>query len=293
MSEWKWDFKRSAFVGGTLSMAALFAVENYSLETEREVISSEKITEDFDGFRIVHLSDLHCRSFGMKNRRLIKKIKKLRPDIVVMTGDMVSRQDRNFEPFFNLVRGIAREFPTYYTIGNHELDLTDRQLSYLFSSLRGLGVQVLSNDRVIITRGKSAIELYGMWYALNFYKKNGSYRHHDKFTISDMRALIGNAPSRRRFSIVLAHNPLDFRAYSEWGADLILSGHVHGGGIRLGKLGGVFSPGRRFFPEYYQGRYSIGKTDMVVSRGLGGLRLMNRPQIVEIKLERKTSDNAE
>ena len=286
MTEYKWDFKRSAFVGGTLSMVALFMIENYSLESEKQVISSEKITPDFDGFRIVHLSDLHCRSFGHKNRRLIRKIKKIKPDLVVMTGDMVSRQDRNFEPFLNLARGIAREFPTYYTIGNHELDLTDRQLSILFSELRGAGVQVLNNDRVIITRGRSAIDLYGMWYALNFYKKNGSYRRHDPFTVGDMRRLIGDAPSRRRFSIVMAHNPLDFAVYSEWGADLVLSGHVHGGGVRLGKLGGVFSPGRKFFPEYYQGRYSLGNTDMVVSRGLGGLRLFNRPQIVEIELRR-------
>lgn len=282
----KADFKRIAAWGGVLSAAAFYLYQNFKIEVEEHTVYSKKITSDFDGYKIVQLSDLHCRNFGYKNRTLIQKVKELSPDIIVMTGDMVSRQDSSFAPFYNLARETAKICPTYYIIGNHELDLSERQLSDMLSELRSMGVRVVSNEHYVIFGGKSAIDLYGMSCGLNFYKdEKGNYRHPDPFTVSDMRSLIGSAPASGRFSVLLAHNPLFFPVYSEWGPDLVLSGHVHGGGVRLGRLGGIFSPGRRFFPKYYQGEYSSSKTKMVVSRGLGGLRLFNFPQIVCIKLK--------
>ena len=269
---------------GLFALTSWFFYENYTLETTEYDIHSGNLPKEFDGYKICHLSDLHNRSFGYKNKNIIRRVKKLKPDIVVMTGDMVSRQDYNFRGFYSLAKAMAKEYPTYYIIGNHELDLTDNQLSELFSVLRGYGVQVLLNDKVSIERKNKFIDLYGMYCGLHFYKdEKGNYRYPKPFTHNDLRMLIGEK-NKDRFTVLLAHNPLFLDVYAKWKADVVLCGHMHGGALRLGRLGGIFAPGKRLFPKYYQGLHKKEKTEMVLSRGLGSLRLFNRPEIVLIRL---------
>lgn len=275
---------------GLFALTSWFFYENYTLETTEYDIHSGNLPKEFDGYKICHLSDLHNRSFGYKNKNIIRRVKKLKPDIVVMTGDMVSRQDYNFRGFYSLAKAMAKEYPTYYIIGNHELDLTDNQLSELFSVLRGYGIQVLLNDKVSIERKNEFIDLYGMYCGLHFYKdEKGNYRYPKPFTHNDLRMLIGEK-NKDRFTVLLAHNPLFLDVYAKWKADVVLCGHMHGGALRLGRLGGIFAPGKRLFPKYYQGMHKKGKTEMVLSRGLGSLRLFNRPEIVLIRLYNKKTD---
>lgn len=272
---------------GLLAATVWFFYENYTLESSTYEIESKNLPKEFDGYRICHLSDLHCRSFGYKNKNIIRRVKKLNPDIVVMTGDMVSRQDYNFRAFYNLAKAMAKDYPTYYIIGNHELDLTDNQLGELFSVLRGFGVQVLLNDKVTLTKKRKVIDLYGMYCGLHFYKdERGNYRYPKEFTLDDMKMLVGEKKSDR-FSVLLSHNPLFLDVYAKWRADVVLCGHMHGGAIRLGRIGGILAPGKRLFPKYYQGVYKKGGTKMVVSRGLGSLRFFNRPEIVMVVLKKK------
>ncbi len=264
------------------------AYENYNIETEYFTIASQKIPKSFDGFKILHLSDFHNKNFGFKNKYLYNKIHELKPDIVLMTGDMVSREDRDFSPFYALAKEMAARYPVYYTVGNHELDLSDEELTEMFCRLRGYGVNILNNEKIILERGEDAIELYGMWFGLRFYKdENGSYRRHIEFDCDEMARLLGRKMSKN-YAIMMAHNPMPFKIYADWGADLVFSGHVHGGVIRLGKLGGLLSPGRCFFPKYYGGEYSIGDKKMIVSRGIGGIRLFNRPNLVLVQLKHKS-----
>lgn len=278
--------KKSLFLAGAATAAALVYIENFSIETTEYTVVSDKIPEEFNGYKIVQLSDFHCKNFGNRNKILIDKIVSANPDIVIFTGDMVSREDTDIEPFYHLAAALGKRFPVYYTVGNHELDLSDFELTEMFKTLRGYGVKVLNNESILITKGNNFIELYGMWYNLKYYKdENGSYRRHEKFEIGEMQRLLGKAPSEK-YSILMAHNPLDFEVYAKWGADLTFSGHVHGGVIRLPFLGGLFSPGRHFLPKYYAGNYKIGDKELIVSRGIGGLRLFNRPNIVVATLKR-------
>lgn len=282
--------KRNALAAGALLAAAGWIYyENYHIETEYLTISSSRIPEDFDGFRILQLSDFHCKSFGKDNRPLYRRIDQAQPDLIVMTGDMVSRVDAPVEQFLRLCGYVGRRYPSYYTVGNHELDLPPRQLQEMLAEVRGAGVTVLNNERAVISRGGSSIDLYGMSYDLKFYKdEGGSYRRPQPFTDEEQRKLIGVC-DRRRYSVLLAHNPLHFPVYARWGADLTFSGHIHGGVVRLGKFGGLLSPGRRFFPQYQAGLYHMGEQTMLVSRGIGGPRLLNHPHLLTAVLQSKQS----
>lgn len=278
--------KKNTLIAAAAASAAGFVLyENYTLETERFVVSSPRIPGEFDGFRILQLSDFHCKSFGGKNQYLYRKIDEIAPDMIVMTGDMVSREAQSLDPFLRLCKYLGRRYSVYYTIGNHELDLSDRTLEAMFAALRGYGITILSNERAAISRGGASINLYGMWYSLHYYKnKYNNYRKHLKFDQAEMIRLMGNCDASR-YSILLAHNPLDFEVYSHWGADLTFSGHIHGGVIRLGRYGGLLSPGRRLFPEYFAGEYQNKNGTLLVSRGLGGPRLLNRPHLLVATLK--------
>ena len=268
-----------------VAAAGFVLYENYSIETDEYTVSSQKIPKAFDGFRILQLSDFHNKKFGFENRYLLYKIEQARPDIIVMTGDMVSREDITLTTFYSLCKAIGRTYEVYYTVGNHELDMDDDELHEMFFRLRKYGIHILNNEMVTLTKAAGEIDLYGMWYDLRYYKNDrGNYRHHLEFDLDEMERLLG-AKVSKNYTLLMAHNPLDFRVYANWGADLTFSGHVHGGVVRLGKLGGLFSPGRRLFPEYYAGDYHMKDKKLIVSRGIGGPRLFNRPNLVVATLK--------
>lgn len=273
--------KKGTIIGLATAAAACAYIENFTIESENFDVYSNKIPADFEGYRVLQLSDFHSKDFGQGNRRLISAIDALHPDIILMTGDMVGRHDRSLAMFFRLCKSIGKRYPTYYTVGNHELDLADEVLQRMFAIIRSYGVHVLNNECLALTRETSTIELYGMWYGLRYYKNdNGNYRHPEQFNGAEMERLLGKKTSDT-FAILMAHNPLDFPVYAAWGADLVFSGHIHGGVLRLPHFGGVFSPGRRLFPRYYAGVYRLEESELIVSRGLGGPRVfLNRPHLV-------------
>lgn len=271
--------KFSTVLTGAAAAAAFIYYENYTIEVERIEVNATHIPPAFDGLRILQISDFHCKNFGGGNKKLYKTIDELCPDIILMTGDMISRESQSMDLLLRLAKEIGGKYKVYYTIGNHELDLSGRMLEEIFAAMRGYGVKVLDNEHVVLRRGEGIINLYGMWYSLPFYKnKYNNYRKHLKFDSSEMYRLLGD--KEEGYTILMAHNPLDFRVYAQWGADLTFSGHIHGGVIRLGKYGGVLSPGRSLFPEYYAGEYDLGEHKLLVSRGLGGPRFFNRPHLL-------------
>lgn len=284
-NKWKQNLTAAALV----TLGGFLLYENNGIEVDEYTVSSPDIPAGFDGFRILQLSDFHNKSFGFENRYLLHKIHQTHPDIILMTGDMVSREDITLDTFYRLCKALGKEYRVYYTVGNHELDLNSADLHEMFSRLKRYGIRILNNERVTLRRGGSALDLYGMWYDLRFYKdKRGNYRHPEKFDCDEMHRLLG----RKRpdtYSILMAHNPLDFDVYAAWGADLTFSGHVHGGVVRLGRYGGLFSPGRRLFPKYYAGVYVQDGKKLLVSRGIGGPRLFNRPNLLVATLKSRTA----
>ncbi len=250
---------------------------NLSLEVTKYTVSSQKLPESFDGFRIVQISDLHNAEFGKGNRRLIEEIQKLRPDIIVLTGDLIDSRRTNVDISVAFVKAAAQIAPTYYVPGNHEHRLS--ALPSIYNRLSGAGAELLTEKTVLIQKGEQSIRLAGI-ADYSFYTEEGYPKVLNKLI-----------PNDGIYTVLLSHRPKQFDIYVDSGADLVLVGHTHGGQFRLPFLGGIFSFDEGFFPKYDGGVHTDGNTTMVISRGLGQsiipLRICNRPEIVVITLEKE------
>ncbi|MBR5451400.1 MAG: metallophosphoesterase [Clostridia bacterium] len=249
-------------------------------------MESGKIPTEFSGYKMLLVTDFHSAEFGIDNSRLVRKIKEVNPDVVLLGGDMVNSQEDDGAVFLSLCDRIASDFETYYIFGNHELIQGEDFCHSLESKLQNVGVNCLNNKSTTLKKGNSEISLYGLWFNLRYYQSADAEEKYD-FEISSAETLLGK--SSDGFNILLTHSPTYFDTYSEWGADLTLAGHMHGGMIRLPFSGGVFSPEKDFFPEYDAGLFENGENKMIVSRGLGnghaGFRVFNPPEIVIIELK--------
>lgn len=252
-------------------------------------IESKRIPEEFDNFTIVHLSDLHGEAYGRKNCRLIRKIHEVKPDIVVMTGDMAEHGGKSAACVVDLCSRLVKCYPVYYISGNHEQCMEEDERTRFLERLKGLGVTVPENSRRSILRGGAYMMLYGLVMPMTYYKDpaRDDYVKGIRFSAEDADSILGEAdPSC--FNILLCHNPLYFPAYRNWGADLTLSGHIHGGIIRIPGLGGLLSPDVTLFPKYDGGHFAERGRHLVVSRGLGNhflVRIMNPPELVAVRLK--------
>ena len=246
-------------------------------------VSSPKIPTSFDGYKILHLSDLHGKNFG---EQIMKKIEEESPDIVVMTGDMVSGTDTEFSAFYQLSEKLIQRYPVFYIMGNHEGRMEPGYYPQIVAKLKELGVTVLDNEKVILEKGNEKVNLYGMWCHQKYYCKKT--KEIDEFmTKETVSKILGNC-DKTQYNLLLMHTPLYFKAYRQWGADLVFCGHIHGGMIHIPFLGGLFSPHFEFFPEYCEGEYTKDGATMIVSGGLGkgetGFRVCNRPEIMIVTL---------
>ena len=272
------------------AMFISYIISLFKIDVSKYEVASVKVPKAFDGFRILQLSDLHNRRFNKNNKKIVKIIEKQKPDIIVMTGDMVSSNSVGFSNFFSLVEELDGKYPIYYIFGNHEQRLSVEKQAIIIGKLREYGVKVLNNQHESITKNDESIEIFGLKqeliYYTNYLKSKKTYSYETK----DMENAIRKADSKK-FNILLAHNPLYFETYEKWGADLVFSGHVHGGIIQIPFIGGFLSPERKLFPKYSGGEYEINDSKMIVSRGLGytkiNLRFFNNPEICVVELKSK------
>ncbi|MDE6892596.1 MAG: hypothetical protein K2P50_12455, partial [Lachnospiraceae bacterium] len=113
--------------------------------------------------------------------------------------------------------------------------------------------------------------------------------------VSYLDRLIGR-PDKSRATVLIAHNPRYFEVYAGWGADFVVSGHVHGGLMRLPFLGGVISPALKLFPKYDGGEFHEGKSTLILGRGLGThtlpIRIFNPGEVVVIDAAPAGAENA-
>ena len=283
--------KRRKIMGWTLIMIVL-AVIYYFLQLNwisvtTHVIHLDDLPKEFDGYKIVQLSDLHNQEFGYENERLIERINQIKPDIIVMTGDMLTNTrevSTNGDVLIKLVESLNQQYPIYYVTGEHEEGLyyEDRNKYQIDGTkedyeekLSQFGVTVLNDEQVTITRQDATINVYGL-------------KEHLSGDIQIDKRL--GQSNKEEVTILLSHRPTYFDDYTKWGADLIFCGDTHGGMIRLPMIGGILSA-EGFFPEYDGGLFRKENSVMVVSRGLGNnpipLRINNRPEIVEVILKSK------
>lgn len=239
---------------------------NLTVGLTEVTIEEESLPMAFHGYRIAHVSDLHNSHLW---KQTIKQLKKAKPDIICITGDIVDFSHTDVDAALTFATEALKIAPCYYITGNHELGLKTADYEKLISGLKALGVMVMNNEAVTLEMGDEQVQLVGSGWG------SASYAA-DSFAYDGYR-------------ILLAHDPAHFESYTQAGYDLVLSGHVHGGQFRLPLIGGLYGPGQGLFPEYETGVYSSGRTDMVVSRGIGNsvipVRFNNRPEVILITLK--------
>lgn len=237
-------------------------------------------------YRIVQLSDLHKKCFGPENQELSEIVASQKPDAVFITGDMVSRSMTDINNLKPLLKNLSSTAPVYYSLGNHETDMKTVNPALHAELMRCISENcILLDNRTEFIKGEGVtLQISGLTVYQECYKKDGHYRNLRKINADDVKTLLKTEPDPDCISILLAHNPNFLDAYAEYGSDLILSGHVHGGCIRLPFIGGLLSPERKFFPKYDSGEYKKGNSSMLVSCGLGKFRLFNPSEITVINL---------
>lgn len=251
---------------------------NLSIQVTEYTISSDRLPEGFSGFRIAQVSDLHNAEFGKDNSNLIAKLKEARPDIIVLTGDLIDSRRTDINIAVSFAEKAVTIAPTYYVTGNHESRIA--QLDELYEGLSNAGVTLLLDESVKLQKGADSITLAGI---LDF-----SFREEDP--VANMKKVLTDLISESdSYTVLLSHSPEFFEIYTSRNADLVLTGHVHGGQFRLPFLGGVYAPNQGFFPKYDAGLFTDNNTNMIISRGLGNsvfpFRLNNNPEIVMITLQ--------
>lgn len=281
--------KRIKLIG--LVFLVLFLVfslikSNFSFKVTKYKISSHEIPNAFNGFKIAQISDLHAGVFGENQKDILKVLEEEKVDIVVFTGDLISRRSSKLEQFAQSLEDIVKNYPSYYIPGNHErMREGDKEFQNFLSLLEKEGMIMLANKSFPLYKRGASIQISGLDEGLSFYEVKADKNH------IPVESLV-TAPDKDIFSILLAHNPLYFDSYIDWGADLVLSGHVHGGVFRLPLIGGILSPEVGLFPKYDKGLYTSDRQNMIVSVGMGdsfpGFRLFNQKELVIVELESRS-----
>lgn len=282
----EFNMKKSLKFTAAASVALLLVkgLDN-RLETSYYTISSPRLPEDFDDFKIAHISDYHNNPIPGLN----KAIKNESPDIIIMTGDMTHDEPQSYSPAIELIHNLTKIAPCFLISGNHDIWRSDYE--NFVSECKNSGACFLRNEQTDIFRNSSKIQICGME---DVFTKNRM-----KDAVQKSLTFFGHSED---FRILLFHraNALDFIKNS--GFDLILSGHMHGGQIRIPHFGGIFSPrssiseNHRFlFPKYSAGLYTYNTCHMIVSRGLGNPtpipRFFNRPELCIITLKKNYSSS--
>lgn len=268
-----------------LIIIAIIVIENLRISVSKYRVTCRSLPREFRGFRILHLSDLHGKRFGKGYEKLLDRIVPLHPDIIFITGDLISRNEKRFESKILLVRRLIKIAPVYISLGNHEMENKDATREML-ETMAELGAHILVNSKERLHRGNADLDIYGLALESYFFRNSdGTYINLPPVTRAEVKELCGKN-DESVFSILLAHSPIPFEEYEQWGADLVFSGHMHGGVIRIPFINkGVLSPERVFFPEFTQGVYRKFGANMIVSRGLGKFRLFNPSEIVLVSLK--------
>lgn len=258
----------------------IWVVHSNTVPTLTEVsIPAEGLPAGFDGFRIVQISDLHDAEFGKDHAKTLDLIREAKPDVIFLTGDMIDKRRTDVALTVSFAEQAVEIAPCYYVTGNHEGQSPASVYAELEEALLSLGVTVLHGEAVTLERGGDSVTLAGI---------DSPAFGHGESASPDLSELCESG-----YTILLAHHPEFFAKYAEAGADLVFSGHVHGGQFRLPFVGGLYGPGQGLFPDYDRGLYTIpaegGETLLYVSRGLGNsgipIRFANRPEVILAVLE--------
>jgi predicted MPP superfamily phosphohydrolase len=225
------------------------------------------------------VSDLHNAEFGTENKNLLSVIAESKPNIIVITGDIIDSRQTDVQVAVKFINNVSKIAPVYYVTGNHESRIGVENQIDNFSLDEN--VTILHNENVLLQKGESKIQLIGVDDP-NFIDSDGS--------VDYMNSILAEYGNNEHFKILLSHRPELFETYVQNNMDIVFSGHAHGGQIRVPLVGGLFAPHQGLFPEYDSGIYTENNTNMIVSRGLGNslfpFRVNNPPEIIIVTLDK-------
>ncbi len=270
-------------------LAAFLYWQNSSLTVSQYEIPLDGLPEAFDGCRIVQLSDLHNKRFGKRQKRLLARVAACKPDYIMLTGDLADKRrtrDERFLPARELCEGLIRIAPVFAAMGNHETE--KKRVEKMSAVLQSCGAVVLVDKMAFLQRNGASLPVIGLADIAvsekRFGNRQGSFTH-----CAVLKELYRGAGEG--CAILLSHRPHLVPIYRAAGVPLVLSGHAHGGQIRLPLVGGLLAPEQGLFPKYTSGMHKIGDVTLIISRGLGNslfpFRIFNRPEVVCLRLVRK------
>ena len=264
-------------------LASIWVSYNWLTVTHFTVRSS-KISEPF---RIVLVSDLHEHQFGRDNEKLAVKIREQSPDLIIIDGDMINGDSENADTAVELVRALKETAPVYYSFGNHEYSYMEAGHEDLTEELEAAGAVVLNYQSIDIDVKGNPVRLGGL-YEYGFETGMQSEEENERAI-----PYLEEYADTDRYLIMCAHRPESFYPWDmadQWGIDLVLSGHLHGGQVIIPGVGGLYNSLDGFFPKFDYGQYKLGDSDMVITRGLGSNpkmlpRFNNPPEIAVVEVE--------
>ena len=265
------------------SLISIWISYNY-LTVSKFTVTSSKITEPF---RMVLISDLHDHQFGRNNEKLAEKIQEQSPDLIIIDGDMINDDSENADTAVEVVHALKEIAPVYYSYGNYEYAYMEAGHTDLQDKLEEAGAVVLNYQSIDLEVKGNPIRLGGL-YEYGF-ETGMQSEEENRRALSYLEQYV-NTDS---YLIMCAHRPGSFNPWNtadDWGIDLVLSGHLHGGQVIIPGIGGLYSQLEGFFPQYDYGQYKIGDSDMIITRGLGSNpkilpRFNNPPEIVVVDVQ--------
>ena len=261
--------------GAALCAGAVWALQSDLAVTTYELPLPEGLGE-LDGLKIAQISDVHSADI---QGELQTALREAAPDLIVFTGDLVNREDRDLSHALSLAAMAAQIAPAYYAPGNHEAD--NPCYPELREGLEEAGITVLENESVQLWYRGARINIIGL-LDLAFHPQGRTAAR------EELPGLIQDLSVHGALTVVLSHRPSLMEKYGESGADLVFSGHAHGGQVRMPLIGPLFAPDEGALPDYTAGTYLAGETWVVVSRGLGNgtpfPRLWNAPELVVVTM---------
>lgn len=272
----------SAFALLIAVVVGYFYISSKSL-TINEYTVEESVTSSI---RILQLSDLHSAEFGDNNEELIDLVKKQSPDLIVMSGDMINRDEENLDIITDLISSLSDAAPIYYGYGNHEVDWIENFDPDLEDKLTQAGAVVLNNSYRDVSVNDSELRIGGY---MGYYRQPGMFTQDDVQKKSELD-FANDFENTDRLKILINHIPtqwVDWDYINIYPVDIVFSGHYHGGAIRIPIIDqGLYAPYVGWFPPYTKGLFSGTQAKCVLSTGLGSEhnipRLNNPPEIVVV-----------
>lgn len=283
--------KRFIILAILLILVLLFiAVVTYYYQTSQDLTVNTYTLEApiSSPIRIVHLTDLHNTEYGENNSDLISLIESESPDLILMTGDMINRDDEKIDIICNLITNLNDIAPIYFGYGNHESSWEENYSISLIESFTDAGAIVVNNNYVDITINEANLRIGGY---MGYYRQPGMLTKDIEQKQMEL-AFADDFENTDRYKILLNHIPtqwVDWNYIDEFPVNLVFSGHYHGGMIRIPLIDrGIYAPYVGLFPKHTKGVYIGSKAVCILSAGLGSEhfvpRLNNPPEIVVVDL---------